>query len=548
MTNEPTLPRAFSAIDNSTEAYLTALHPEGAKGKPTLMHITSSECVYSRSVPLDELGVIGPAWAEGTSYVSLNRFHGRRRLEKLASLNALYVDLDTYKCPSLSRLGDDALDRMILDHFSRLSLPEPSFLLDTGRGRAAVWSIYPLPAAAHPRWRACQRLLVEACRVLEADPACTDAARVFRLPGTVNRKVGKSVRVRQGIGIRYDFDRLANGLYTKMGRPTRGQLEEHKRHAKAIRRRVSRRSTRGTGKSPRQRFAEIREDLLTVKDAWGGTVPEGRRNTWLHLYATCLTHIDQTMDLEAEIGAMSSRATPDLSPAEVRSVTRSAQRRASNATSSSPGSDGRLHYGGARLAELLGIDDKLASHLGLKQLYSAKRRRAIKAAVQRQRRRETGAIDRSKYLQTHSTSRDKPWEAMGISRATWYRRGRHRMASRETSPCPEQEAVGTAEGGPEPTEVGSQSQCSSHAQPAPAARTSAATGPTPPKTSSTDPTKSGQPGHEGRCLYPAAISRLRFLGREARFFFRSELNSSNSDLLAEIGAHHDPESNFDRPP
>ena len=34
------------------------------------------------------------------------------------------------------------------------------------------------------------------------------------------------------------------------------------------------------------------------------------------------------------------------------------------------------------------------------------------------------AQPRDAWLAEHTISRDKPWEALGISRATWYRRGK----------------------------------------------------------------------------------------------------------------------------
>jgi hypothetical protein len=212
----------------SPEAYLRALHPPSGRGKPVVLMIDGPDKIRSAATPSELLPTIASAWAEGTSYISLNRFHGVRRVSRLAALNALYVDLDTYNCPSLSQLMDEALDRVILDHVSLIGLPPPSFLLDTGRGRAAVWLIRELPAAAHPRWRACQRALVAACKLLEADPACTDAARVFRLPGSTNGKSGREVTVRGGTGRRHAFDELADGFYRATGRPTREQLEKQK--------------------------------------------------------------------------------------------------------------------------------------------------------------------------------------------------------------------------------------------------------------------------------------------------------------------------------
>ena len=41
-----------------------------------------------------------------------------------------------------------------------------------------------------------------------------------------------------------------------------------------------------------------------------------------------------------------------------------------------------------------------------------------------QRRRDSGQVSRSKYL-TVSARRERPWEAAGVSRATWYRRREH---------------------------------------------------------------------------------------------------------------------------
>ena len=38
--------------------------------------------------------------------------------------------------------------------------------------------------------------------------------------------------------------------------------------------------------------------------------------------------------------------------------------------------------------------------------------------------RKYWAQDRADYLAENTISRDKPWEHLGISRATWYRRGK----------------------------------------------------------------------------------------------------------------------------
>jgi hypothetical protein len=50
------------------------------------------------------------------------------------------------------------------------------------------------------------------------------------------------------------------------------------------------------------------------------------------------------------------------------------------------------------------------------------------------KRRAKGVKPRDKWLAEHTTNRDKPWLALKISKATYYRRGLHlRQADSETS-------------------------------------------------------------------------------------------------------------------
>jgi hypothetical protein len=56
-----------------------------------------------------------------------------------------------------------------------------------------------------------------------------------------------------------------------------------------------------------------------------------------------------------------------------------------------------------------------------KEEYEA-RRKVRKAEAKRERRRAKGTKPRAEYLANHQLSQTKPWEAEGISRATYYRR------------------------------------------------------------------------------------------------------------------------------
>ncbi|KIG47302.1 hypothetical protein PU53_24700, partial [Escherichia coli] len=53
-----------------------------------------------------------------------------------------------------------------------------------------------------------------------------------------------------------------------------------------------------------------------------------------------------------------------------------------------------------------------------------------------ERRRAAGQLEREAY-EANSLSRQKPWEAMGMSRAKWYRLGKPSpQQNSETSPSP----------------------------------------------------------------------------------------------------------------
>jgi hypothetical protein len=55
----------------------------------------------------------------------------------------------------------------------------------------------------------------------------------------------------------------------------------------------------------------------------------------------------------------------------------------------------------------------------------ARRRRQVK-------RRAKGQTPRAEWLAAHSASRNKPWKALGMSRRTWYRRGKPSVGTRGT--------------------------------------------------------------------------------------------------------------------
>ncbi len=416
-------PHTPAAAGLRAEEYVRLLHPPGSRGKVTLMQLDGKEGTFSRTHATRNLPNIVGAWLDVSGYVALNRYFGPRARNPLAALNALYVDLDFHTIPEWRDVAPEVVAQAFLASVNAKGIPEPSFVNDTGRGLAAIWLIEEIPADALPRWRSAMSVLPGLVKPFGADRACTDAARVFRLPGTINRKCGREVRVIGGTLQRLPYDDLADRIYIAAGRPTRKQLTAKRNAASSEKASTPNKSATLRGLPAALRFAQIRSDLERLSEHWGGVVPEGLRNTWLHLYVTCLTQEHNVADLEDTLRTVAAMATPGLKETEVAAVIKSALKRAEAAYASNPNVDGRLNYSGATIAELLGVTDLQARQLQLRQVYSVEERNRRNKDRLTSRRRQQGVQPREEYLAKNTISARQPWLDHGISKSTWYRRG-----------------------------------------------------------------------------------------------------------------------------
>ncbi|SFS41352.1 hypothetical protein SAMN04488040_0242 [Sulfitobacter marinus] len=394
------------------EDYLRLLHPEGAHGQVTLMRL-DDDVKCARTYDCASLPFTASVWLDVSAYVTLHRFHGPRSYGRLAALNVLALDLDYRTMPCWR---DAALSKVV-EAFSAvvqsLGLPMPSTLTDTGRGFAALWFIDELHPAALERWQAAQACLIDLFQKFGADRACCDPARVFRIPETINNKNGREVAVLGGTLRRYGFDALADRIYIAAGRPTRAALADMTSVQKANKQKGS---TGPRGLAPATRFRHVRGDLLTLVHYWKDQVPEGLRNVWLHVYATCLTHEHDVKDLESEVERVAAQYCIGLSRTEVASVIRAAIRRLKR-------DQQKYNYSGARIAEMLGVSDCLAKKLDLRQVFSSVERSKRRVESEAARRRAKGMKMRKDYLAANNISTEKPWLVHGYSRSTWYRKG-----------------------------------------------------------------------------------------------------------------------------
>ncbi len=413
--SHPAKSHAFAHL--RPEAYCSLLHPQDGFGLPSVLIKNHDGNTSGKVVEVDHLVAMLPVYQDATSYLSLNRFHGSRRNNKVAALNALYVDLDFYHISEVRAA--------FLSHLSCKSVPAPNLFLNSGRGLSAIWLIDSLPSEARSRWKATRQALLTLCAPFGADKCCSDEARVFRLPGTLNEKSNTEVGALLGSSERQDFDALSDAIFKSVGRPTREEF--HRRRLRKTGNHTSNQNRREmpVGLSPAARFALILSDLEAIRDHHGGCIPKGMRNTWLHLYATCLTHQHNVVDIEDQISAIARQAMPDLPNQEVVAIQMQAQAKALHP-------DMRYFFRGSTIAALLGVSDELAHDLGLKQVMSEQLRTIRRSEQRTASRRSKGVVARKDYLAANSASQNKPWDALGISRATYYRRKKQNKLPRHS--------------------------------------------------------------------------------------------------------------------
>lgn len=130
-------------------------------------------------------------------YVSVNSFFiPKRNNSNARQINAFYVDLDHYKEFISQEDVMDAIDFLVKTE----RLPEPTMIIDSGRGLYAMWLIESVPA----KFKSVQKLyshiekhLIDVLKDFGSDPQASDIARVLKAPSTYHHVTGKMVEVLQ---------------------------------------------------------------------------------------------------------------------------------------------------------------------------------------------------------------------------------------------------------------------------------------------------------------------------------------------------------------
>ena len=164
-------------------------------------------------------------WLGYDVYFSQNTFYkAQRRIENIRQLKSLYVDID---CHTLGFKPEWVLGKLELEQFKQ-SIPEPNLVIFSGRGLVLVWLIEPVPYKALPLWNSIQNYLLNQVKDLGGDSKAIDAARVFRVAGSINSKSETNVHVEYRHDYRYGLREIQHDYLPEL-KPVEHKPNEKKK-------------------------------------------------------------------------------------------------------------------------------------------------------------------------------------------------------------------------------------------------------------------------------------------------------------------------------
>ncbi|TVT50496.1 MAG: replication protein [Denitromonas halophila] len=434
------------------------IHDINQPGFVSLLSQASDGRKRQRSYKLSALpGGIEQLEPGGDTWISQGEFRKpNRRAVNLWRMPVAFVDIDTYKVPSLQGLPVSTLLARLLLACEDEAVPAPSLVVWSGRGLQAKWIFdKPVPSAALPRWQALENELCRRLAKVGADPMAKDVSRVLRLVGTINSKSGERVRVvhqasapthggiRQGGIIVYSFDSFVDEMLPH----TRGEL---------VQLRESRGDTKGEslvefaardvlkgrvtvvqgGKSGRRAGGNLRPFIqsqlawdrlgdvrkLAELRGWTAGAPAGERNLPLFLCACFLAQAVVAPRIELELDALAREIAPTWTAPELASCVSSTLARArASARGETVDFDGmpvdpRYRWKNATLIEHLQVTAEEERQLTTIISQAESRRRGAERS--RAARERGGAKTRQAWLESHDVQRHTARD-MRSKGATW---------------------------------------------------------------------------------------------------------------------------------
>jgi hypothetical protein len=282
------------------------------------------------------------------AYAGLSRGPGspaERRSDNVTRLCAAAVDLDVMQLRERTGLpiGGAQVAGAALDRARAGLIPEPSMVLDSGRGAWLLWLLSDAEGMAELcthenrlKYRATVQRLALSLEDLGADLAALDEARMIRAPGSINRKAAEDdgfedgrVRWMPVLGRRsspvWSLADLASAAGVGVGEIEaerhRAEVLIAKAHGASFDERKPESERDATAQAKALRRWEILAHRIEALGALRGGFAKGHRTTAATALAVGLTRSrHEGAEVEARCQRLGDRCHPPLTASEVRSA------------------------------------------------------------------------------------------------------------------------------------------------------------------------------------------------------------------------------------
>lgn len=356
----------------------------------TVARKTESGKFQQRHYKPEELAESLTNWLGEDVYFSQNTFYKpQRQIQNLRQLKALYVDLDFY----LFNYDPSWVLGKLEHEFFGQAIPEPNIIIFSGQGIVLIWLLEPVPYKALPLWQAVQDYFLNQLKELGGDSKASDAARVFRLAGSVNSKNGADVHAQYRHDYRYELRQLQHDYLP--------ELEEKKQKTKGRKAKIVRvhavRSLHYARILDLSKLVELREH-----DVYG----HRELICFLYRYWLCCLLDDPDEALSSTLEFNAQFKNP-LKKREVIKATKSAEKawqarsdKQANEEAIKRGYPGAgYNIGNTKLIDWLNITEEEQRHL--KTIIGGTEKRRRKTIANREKRRSEGVQEREDYIKQH---------------------------------------------------------------------------------------------------------------------------------------------------
>ncbi|MBO1005761.1 replication protein [Pseudogracilibacillus auburnensis] len=338
-------------------------------------------------------------WLGEDVFFSQNTFFKpERSIQNIRQLRSLYIDLDFYL---FNYDMSWVIGKLEHDHFGK-DVPDPNILIFSGQGLVLIWLLDPVPYKALPLWQAVQNYFLETLANLGGDPKAADAARIFRIPGSVNSKNGNEVRAEYRHDHKYELRQIQYDYLPELNDEVRKSSVKRKGRKKKV---------ANLFNTYKLHYARLM-DLVKLVELRNYKVT-GHRETicFLYRYWLCCYSNDPTEALNQTV-SLNLQFTSPLSLKEVERATRSAEKawearnnEEANKIAIEKGYPGAgYNVSNKKLIEWLDVTDGEQQHLTT--IIGPNEKRKRKKVANMEMRREQGVKPREEYLKEQQEKTD----------------------------------------------------------------------------------------------------------------------------------------------